>query len=447
MLSYGQWLPQAIFLKFSLIQDSVFSNSQILDKKKIRKLETNDLHIALPSSKSLSNRWLVLNHLLGRPFALRNLSDSDDTAILQTLLGQLRRGKNSEFFCGNAGTVARFMLAVLAITPGEWTLDGDERLRQRPMGPLIEALRGMGFPIRCLGEEGFLPLHITGYMPPHKMTEIDPSESSQYVSAMLLIGPFLPQGLTLTLTDRAASRPYIDMTLTVLNRAGITTSVSPNRRVYRVNPVQSLTHSNISIERDWSAAAYIYAAAALLPHHRLRMQGLSLSGSCQGDKVTAELFSHFGVTTREVRSPYRKEVRSVTVEGNGTHDTTFEHNFIDCPDLLPPVLITCAALGVKARLKGVKNLRLKESDRLQVLTEELGKMGCRVTQTATELKFFPTNLKPLEPVDDHGDHRIAMAFGILSLRYPDIRLLNPSCVTKSYPTFWEQVELLKAIDN
>lgn len=408
-------------------------------------MKTNDLHIALPSSKSISNRWLVLNYLMGNAYVLRNLSPSDDTALLQTLLGQLKRGTTTSFMCGNAGAVARFMMAVLALTPGEWTLDGDERLRQRPMAPLIEALRSMGCPIQCLGNEGYLPVHLTGYMPKYKMTELDPSESSQYVSAMLLAGPLLPQGLTLTLTDRAASRPYIDMTLKVLSSAGIRTSVSANQRVYRVWPLDNALRRKqaVDMERDWTSASYIYAAAALLPGFRMRMQGLSLSTSCQGDRVTAEIFQHLGVVTREVRSPYRKEVRSITVEGTGEYLSSLEYNFIDCPDLMPTVLVTCAAMGVKARLKGVKNLRVKESDRIHALSEELGKMGCHITQTATEVRLSKANLTPKEPVNVHGDHRIAMAFGVLTLRYPDLVIENPECVSKSFPNFWEQITLIK----
>ena len=197
-------------------------------------MKTNDIHIELPSSKSISNRWLVLNHIAGYPFVLRNLSTADDTQLLQTLLGQLRRGTTTHFHCHNAGTVARFLLALLAVTPGQWSLSGDERLKQRPFGPLINSLRSMGCNIRCTEQEGCLPVSIEGYLPQRKMVDIDPSASSQFVSAMLLVGPLLPQGLTLTLTDRAASRPYIDMTLAVLNQAGIETSVSANRRVYRV---------------------------------------------------------------------------------------------------------------------------------------------------------------------------------------------------------------------
>ena len=171
-------------------------------------MNTNDVHIELPTSKSLSNRWLVLNYLLGNAFMLRHLSSSDDTELLSTLLSQLRNGRTSQFYCHNAGTVARFMLAILAITPGSWILYGDKRLNDRPMAPLIDALRGMGCSILCTEREGFLPVSISGLPPTRKMAELDPSASSQFVSAMLLIGTQLPNGITLTLTDRASSRPY-----------------------------------------------------------------------------------------------------------------------------------------------------------------------------------------------------------------------------------------------
>lgn len=409
-------------------------------------MKTNDLHIELPASKSLSNRWLVLNYLTGASFVLRNLSTADDTLLLQALLNQLRHGTSNHFHCRNAGTVARFLMAVLAVTPGEWILSGDDRLKHRPFSPLINALRNMGCHIDCTEQEGCLPVHITGYMPQHKMTELDPSASSQFVSAMLLIGPMLPQGLTLTLTDRAASRPYIDMTCTVLNQAGIETSVSPNRRVYRVNTLpQSMPNRNlaIAIERDWSSASYIYAAAALVPGLRLRMPGLSLSNSCQGDRVAAQIFEHLGVNTREVRSPYRKQVRSITVCGTGKPESTLEYNFLDCPDLLPAVVVTCAALGVRARLKGIKNLRLKESDRIKALKQELEKMGGVLTQTATEIRLTPATLHPTAPVSTHGDHRIAMAFGVLTLLYPDLVIEEPEQVSKSFPDFWTQLNAIR----
>ncbi len=408
-------------------------------------MRTNDLHIALPASKSLSNRWLVLNHVAGSSFILRKLSEADDTQLLQALLTQLKNGRSNHYYCHNAGTVARFMMALLALTPGVHTLSGDERLLKRPMGPLIDCLRGLGCPITCTGEEGFLPVTITGSMPDHKMAEIDPVDSSQFVSAMMLVGPLLPTGITITLTGRASSRPYIEMTRVVLNQAGIESTVSANNRVYRVEPLPvhlRQKHKIIEIERDWTSASYIYAAAALVPGVRMRMQGLSLASS-QGDKVIAELFEHFGVKTREVKSPYHRDTRSITIEGTGTFDKTFEYNFLDYPDLVPAIVATCAALGIQARLKGAKNLRYKESDRLKALQTELKKMGGKMTFSNQVAVITPAQLHPTETVCDHNDHRIAMAFGVLSLKYPDLTIENPDVVSKSYPQFWEQLTLIR----
>lgn len=408
-------------------------------------MKTNDLQIALPASKSISNRWLVLNHAVGSPFVLRKLSEADDTQLLQTLLAQLKNGNSNYYYCHNAGTVARFMMALLAFTPGEHTLAGDDRLRKRPMSPLIDCLRGLGCRIVCQAEEGFLPVSITGSIPDHRMAEIDPVASSQFVSAMMLVGSILPSGLTLTLTGRAASRPYIEMTRAILNQAGIESTVSANNRVYRVEPIACATHLKrkvIDIERDWTAASYIYSAAALLPGVRMRMQGLSLASS-QGDKVVAEIFEHFGVRSREVKSPYHPGTRSITIEGTGNYEDVFEYNFLDFPDLVPAVVTTCAALGINARLRGAKNLRYKESDRLAALQAELKKMGGRMTVSSREAVITPAELHPTEVVSGHNDHRIAMAFGILSLKYDGIVVDNPNVVSKSFPGFWNQLRLIR----
>lgn len=420
-------------------------------------MKTNDLHIELPASKSLSNRWLVLNHIMGTlsegnsphkglPFMLQHLSDADDTQLMAALLAQLRHGSSNLFYCHNAGTVARFMLALLAVTPGQWRLTGDDRLKQRPMQPLIQCLRSMGCQIVCSEEEGHLPLDITGYMPQYRMAEIDPNESSQYVSAMMLIGCMLPNGLTLTLTDRAASRPYIEMTSTLLTQAGIKNSVSPNRRVYRVEALTPQSHNKkqvVNIEPDWSSASYIYAAACLVPGLRIRMKGLSYSHSTQGDRVAKELFAQLGVETQELRSPYRANTRSIAIVGTGSHPDSFEYNFIDCPDLLPAVLVSCAALGMKARLRGIKNLRIKESDRIDALKQELEKMGATITQTATEVRLAAAQLKPCASISTHADHRIAMAFGVLTLIFPDMVIEEPEQVSKSFPDFWHQLDLIR----
>ena len=388
---------------------------------------------------------------------LKHLSDADDTQLMAALLTQLRHGSSNLFYCHNAGTVARFMLALLAVTPGQWHLSGDDRLKQRPMMPLIQCLRDMGCTIVCTEEEGYLPLDITGFMPQHRMVEINPNESSQFVSAMMLIGCMLPNGLTLTLTARAASRPYIEMTCALLTQAGIRNSVSPNRRVYRVEALPARIHHKkqvVNIEPDWSSASYIYAAACLVPGLRIRMPGLSYSQSTQGDRVARDIFAQLGVETQELRSPYRTNTRSIAIMGTGRHPETLEYNFIDCPDLLPTVLVTCAALGMKARLRGIKNLRIKESDRIQSLKEELEKMGATITQTTTEIRLtharslfrgmtVKSGQAPCFTIHTHNDHRIAMAFGVLTLIFPNMVIEEPEQVSKSFPDFWHQLDLIK----
>jgi len=409
-------------------------------------MRTNDLRIELPASKSLSNRWLIVNHCADGAFVLKNLSDADDTRLLAALLQQLRHRSSTSFYCHNAGSAARFLLALLAFTPGQWTLSGDLRLKERPIAPLVDALRQMGCRIDYAERDGCLPLDINGYLPQHKMTTIDPTASSQFVSALLLVGPLLPKGLTLTLNARAASRPYIDMTLSVLRQAGIGASVSPNNRVYRTEPVATKPHAApqaVTIEKDWSSAAFIFAAAALVPGLRMRMVGLPLSQSAQGDRAAADIFASLGVECGEVRSPYRTDIRSVTVEGTGRHAPVLEYNFIDCPDLMPAVLAACAALGMKARLKGVQNLRLKESNRIAAMQTELEKMGAIIATTATEVRLSPSALHPTQPVQAHGDHRIVMAFAVLSLRYPDLKIEQPDLVSKSFPGFWDQLNAIR----
>lgn len=408
-------------------------------------MKTNDAQISLPTSKSISNRWLMVNHVTQQSFVLKNLSPADDTQLLQSLLAQLRRGTSTHFYCHNAGAPARFMLALLAFTPGEWTLGGDDRLCQRPMMPLIDALRSMGCHIVCQGEEGLLPLSIKGRLPDRKMTSIDGEMSSQFVSALMLVGAMLPNGITISLVGRICSKPYIDMTRLILQQAGINVVVSANNHVLRIDPINKHAvrqHRVIEMERDWTSASYIYMAAALLPGVRIRMQGLGME-SVQGDCVVAQIFAQLGVVTHEVRSPYRRNVHSVTITGGGEIAAELEYNFINCPDLLPAVLVACAALGVKTKLRGVRNLKYKESDRLKAIQCELAKMGGNVKYSDNEVMLTPSELHPTMPVCDYGDHRIAMAFAVLGLKYEDVTIENPDTVSKSFPGFWDQLKTIR----
>ena len=269
-------------------------------------MNTNDIRINLPASKSMSNRWLMINHVIGSHFRIGKLSTSGDTRLLRQLLAQLDESLGKEnngsdlYYCNNAGSVARFMMPLLAITPGHHVLSGDERLRQRPMAPIIDALRQMGLRVECTENEGFLPVHIQGGVPVRRTVSVDPLLSSQFVSALLLVAPCLPEGISLTMTQRPTSRPYIEMTADALRQAGVEVRRSSNGRTYYVQPLQGKPKAAaITIERDWSSASYFYTMAMLRPDLRIRLLGLQLD-SCQGDSAAAAFFRQLGVVSTEV---------------------------------------------------------------------------------------------------------------------------------------------------
>ena len=403
-------------------------------------MNTNDIRINLPASKSMSNRWLMINHLMGSHFRIGKLSSSGDTKLLRMLLTQLETHSSDVYYCNNAGSVARFMMPLLAISTGSFLLTGDERLRQRPMAPLIEALRQMGLRIECTENEGFLPVRIEGSIPTRRTVSVDPLLSSQFVSALMLIAPKMPEGISLTMTQRPTSRPYIEMTSDLLRQAGVEVRRSSNGRTYYVSHYDGKPRAaNVTIERDWSSASYFYTMALLRPELRIRLLGLQLD-SCQGDSAADRFFRQLGVVSTEVRSPYRAAARSITLQGGGDRVKSIIFNCIDCPDLVPTFAVAAAATGQRVLLKGVSNIALKESDRRVAIVDELRRMGAVVNATEDELHILPSKLKPSEPVRTYGDHRIAMAFAPLKLRFPDLQIENPEVVEKSFPEFWEEFD-------
>ncbi|MBR1784295.1 MAG: 3-phosphoshikimate 1-carboxyvinyltransferase [Bacteroidales bacterium] len=402
-------------------------------------MNTNDIRINLPASKSMSNRWLMINHLMGSHFRIAKFSSSGDTRLLRRLLQQLEERKSDVYYCNNAGSVARFMMPLLAITSGHHILTGDDRLCQRPMAPLIDALRQMGLRVVCNGEEGFLPVSIEGGVPVRRTVQVDPVLSSQFVSSLLLVAPRLPEGISLTMTQRPTSRPYIEMTADVLRQAGIEVRRSSNGRTYYVSPFEGKPQSAaITIERDWTAASYFYTMALLRPDLRIRLLGLQLD-SCQGDSAADRFFAMLGVRSTEVRSPYRSAGRSITVQGGGERQKTVQFNCLDCPDLVPTFAVAAAAAGVRTVLRGVSNIALKESDRMVAITTELRRMGASVEAGGEEMTIHPATLAPTEPVHTYGDHRIAMAFAPLRLLHPDLVIESPEVVDKSFPEFWDEM--------
>ena len=391
-----------------------------------------NIQITLPSSKSLSNRWLVLDHLSRNGIKIKNLSTADDTQLLKRLLRQLKMNRRHNFDCHDAATAARFLIGLCAVTPGIHNITGSERLCQRPMQPLFDALRSIGCQIRCTEQEGFLPITIYGMTPPiGSRVVVDCSLSSQFASAMLLTAACATQGFAVELQNVNASEPYIAMTLQTLTDAEVNWTLKGNPPAYFVE--HSIPNCDVvSIEKDWSAASYFYAVAAFKPEVRLHMSGL-LRPSTQGDCVVQDIFSHMGVVSDSTGL-------SIEIERLEEPEKYIEYDFAQTPDIVPSVAVCAAGLGMEARLKGVSNLIHKESDRLNALTTELKKMGVRVKTTDEEIHILPSKLKITQPVETYGDHRIAMAFATLKALHPNIEITNPDVVSKSFPQFFEMLD-------
>ena len=402
-------------------------------------MEIETIQITLPSSKSLSNRWLVLDSMSRTGIKIKNISSSNDTQQLARLLHQLKGGRRHNFDCRDAATVARFMLALLSVTPGKHTLTGSEQLCKRPMGQMIDALRAAGCNIVCTGEEGFLPVKIEGMNPASQRLVIDCSISSQFASALLLSSATLPQGGIVELTGTKVSEPYIEMTLKVMEQGKV------NWTLKGVPPAYYVEHSIpqcdvVSIEKDWSSASYFFEAASFLPDIPMRLPGLARE-SLQGDVVVRDIYSKLGLSVNQGE-------QSVELKREKDFVKTFEWDFSNTPDLVPAVAVTCAALGIEARLSGVSTLKYKESDRLASIASELKKLGREVLVEEDVMNIpagEPFNSKTLAAagcIDSHDDHRIAMAFGALKVICPGLEVSNPDCVAKSFPDFWKMLERL-----
>ncbi|MBQ9638922.1 MAG: hypothetical protein IJV22_05135 [Bacteroidales bacterium] len=390
----------------------------------------NPIQITLPASKSISNRWLVMDFISANGIRIKNLSSADDTQLLKRLLRQLKLGRRHTFECHDAGAVARFITPLLAFTPGTHTITASERLCERPMLPLINALRSVGCQIKCLEKEGHLPLKIFGVIPMVSRMTVDGSQSSQFVSALLMAGGMLPHGMAVEVTGLKASEPFIQMTLDVMTEATVNWSYKG------VPPAYHIEHSMpridmVSIEKDWTSASYFYNVAAFDQRHVLRMTGLSKESS-QGDSIIKELYQNFGVTTQQ-------NDQNVEIHGGGNVCEQFEYDFLGTPDLFPSIAVACAALGVDARLRGITNLRYKESDRANAVVEELQAMGCTIERSEDEIHLLPSKLDPIHPINGHNDHRIVMAFATLRHRFPAIEIKDQQVVSKSFPNFWDMM--------
>jgi len=399
--------------------------------------------IHLPSSKSISNRLLIIKSLAVGGFEIDNMGDADDTLLLQKLLNKIRefqgRSSMTELDTENAGTVMRFLTAYLSMVPGKWILSGTERMRQRPIGILVDGLKSMGAQIDYLAKLGYPPVMIQGTSLKGREIIVDPGISSQFISALILIGPKIPGGLTLHLSGSAVSFPYVKMTIGLLKYFGIHIVQERSRIVI---PEGDYIPRNFFVESDWSAAAFWYEAAALADFVDLELIGLS-QDSLQGDSIISSIFQNFNVRTEFTETG----VRLIKVP-QSLKENQFKFDFSDHPDIAPSVITTCTMLGLHGFFTGLKSLQIKESDRLMALKNEYAKLGI-TSETysagnmipALEIMAnqidFPHDLQ----INTYNDHRMAMAFAPVAI-LNDISIENPDVVTKSYPGFWDDLKSL-----
>ncbi len=398
--------------------------------------ETLDARVALPASKSISNRVLIINALAGSTDIPQNLSDCDDTEVTVAAL----RDKPDVIDIKAAGTAMRFLTAYLAVTPGCHTITGTERMKHRPIKVLVDALRYLGADITYVGEEGFPPLRINGRTLEGGHLPMPGNVSSQYISALLMIAPVLKNGLTLHLEGEIISRPYIDLTLSLMAAYGADAEWSDMSTI-TVRPKPYVVRPYL-IENDWSAASYWYEMMAICgtPDCRVALDGLA-DGSRQGDSSVRYIFSLLGVNTT-FAVPKSDAPTSVTLRCTGRRLPRLEYDFVNSPDLAQTFVVCCVAMDIKFRFTGLQTLKIKETDRIEALKTELRKFGYVINDVdGRELVWDGERCEPdANPVvSTYDDHRMALAFAPLAFKLGQVRIEHPQVVTKSYPSYWDDL--------
>ncbi|MCL1943422.1 MAG: 3-phosphoshikimate 1-carboxyvinyltransferase [Candidatus Azobacteroides sp.] len=385
-------------------------------------------NIHLPASKSISNRMLIINALSYSPYEIENLADCDDTNVMAAAL----RSDNRIFDVKAAGTAMRFLTAFLSKIVGEWQITGTERMKQRPIKILVDALNSLGAKIEYAEKEGYPPLKIYGSSLQGGSIDLDGSVSSQYISALLMIAPTMEKGLKINLTGSVISKPYILMTLKLMEKFGIKSICTGNSIDV---PAQSYRPERVKVESDWSAASYWYEIAALSENAEIELSGLH-SGSCQGDAEVARIFKNLGIKT--IFLP-----EGVRLQKTGEICSEAEYNFVEQPDLAQTAAITCAFLNIPFKFTGLQSLRIKETDRIAALKTELKRTGYLLNDS--EPGTLSWNGERCDPENDpvirtYEDHRMAMAFAPIALKTKSIHIADPGVVSKSYPGYWNDLK-------
>ncbi|MCF0202574.1 MAG: 3-phosphoshikimate 1-carboxyvinyltransferase [Bacteroidaceae bacterium] len=397
--------------------------------------------ITLPASKSISNRVLIVSALCGshNPAEhVRNLATCDDTTVLLQAFSQRLP---YEINIGAAGTSMRFLTAFLAARCNdEHIITGSQRMKNRPIAILVDALRSLGADVEYVEREGYPPLKICGKSLKGGHLSIPGSVSSQYISAILMIAPLLQDGLTLKLTGEIISRPYINLTLDIMRHFGAKAEWTAQDTI----TIQYSPYSSTSfiVENDWSAASYWYEILAIKTatgadkHNRITLKGL-YPNSSQGDSAIAKLFDKLGIDTR-----FTEEGVSISTKQEFTNIHRLEYDFTDIPDMAQTFAVTCCAMNIPFHFTGLQSLRIKETDRIDALCNELRKVGYVLeSRNDRELLWNGNTCTPtFEPIDTYDDHRMAMSFAPLAIKFGHIDINNPEVVSKSYTNYWSDIQ-------
>ena len=393
----------------------------------LKSAQLEDAHIVIPGSKSESNRLLILSSLF-KKLSLENISNSDDTNYLLKALSS----KSSIIDIVHAGTAMRFLTSYFSLTTKkEIELRGSQRMHNRPIKILVDSLREIGASIHYIDKEGYPPLLIKPSELISKNLIIDSSTSSQYISSLLLIAPKISGGLKIQLTGRETSKPYIDMTISLLKKLGVEITTTENQiSICELQKIESKKHY---IESDWSSASYFYSVVALAKiGFSLKLSKFSFK-SLQGDSKVADIYKSFGVKTT-----YKDDL--IILEKIESNTDKFSFDLTSNPDLAQTICVTCLGLGIKCNLTGLHTLKIKETDRLLALKKELSKFNLKVIITDDSISFDNVDsLKSNVVIETYDDHRMAMSFACLATKVKII-IKDPKVVSKSYSSFWSDLE-------
>lgn len=390
----------------------------------LKGIQNNTVNIT--GSKSESNRLLILQALYPN-LSIKNLSNSDDSKVMQTALGQTQ----GTIDIHHAGTAMRFLTAYYAFSPNAYvTLTGSERMKERPISILVDALNTLGANISYAEHDGFPPLVIQGTRVTKSQVALHANVSSQYISALMLVAPSLSNGLKISLKGRVTSVPYINMTLQLLREIGIQGIFKDN--IIEISHKEAIENQTIVVESDWSSASYYYSLVALSKNAAISLTSYRAE-SLQGDSALREIYKRFGVETTFNNNSIQLKKTSAELPKH------VEFDLSNTPDIAQTIAVTCFGLGISCKLTGLHTLKIKETDRLEALKTELGKLGAIIITTQDSLELRSSQrIKNETAIDTYNDHRMAMAFAPLALK-TSIIINDATVVSKSYPSFWEDL--------